>query len=190
MTEDWSDWDPQLKTLLKMLRYRQYSSVRQLMQGSNPLLVCAARDPPGELIMCYFVKEAKVGVKTLRLIREQCAEAECSHAILVTMDGLTPFACKELDETARGGDVVEIFRRKELAFCVVEHELVPAHSLVEGGERRALLQRLGFKPAAFPKLRSTDPVARFLHFPVGAIVKIQRSIGSTESETYYRVVVP
>jgi len=188
--EDWSSWEPQLKNLEKMLRYRQYASLRSAMHGNNPLLVCTARDPAGELVMCYFVKESKVGVKTLRRVREECQTVECRHAILVTEDGFTPFAAKELDDTSRGGDIVEVFRRRELSFCVVEHELVPPHVLVEGAERKALLQRPGYKPSAFPRLRASDPVARFMHFPVGAIVKIQRSIGNSEGEVYYRVVVP
>jgi DNA-directed RNA polymerase I, II, and III subunit RPABC1 len=158
------------------------------MHGGDPLLVCTARDPAGEQVFVYFLTESKVGVKTLRRIRDECQAAECRHAILVTQDGLTPFASKELDETSRGGDVVEVFRRKELSFCVVEHELVPPHTLLEPAERKALLQRRGFKPSALPRMKASDPVARFMNFPIGGIVKIQRSIGSSDGETYYRLV--
>jgi DNA-directed RNA polymerase I, II, and III subunit RPABC1 len=187
--QDWTAWTPQLRNLEKMLRYRDYQDVSQVMHGDDPLLVCTARAPLGEQVFVYFLTENKVGVKTLRRLREECQAAECHHAILVTQDGLTPFAAKELDETSRGGDVVEVFRRKELSFCVVEHELVPPHTLLDAAEKKALLQRRGFKASVFPRIKASDPVARFMNFPIGGIVKIRRSIGSSDGETYYRLVV-
>jgi DNA-directed RNA polymerase subunit H (RpoH/RPB5) len=66
--------------------------------------------------------------------------------------------------------------------------MVPPHVLIDAGERKVLLHRPGYKPSAFPRLKSSDPVARFMNFPVGGIVRIQRSIGSSDGETYYRLV--
>jgi len=188
--EDWSAWAPQLRNVEKLLRYRRCGAVRQLMQGADPLLVCSARDPQNELIHVYFLRENKVGVKTLRRLHAECAAAGCGRVLLVTEDGLTPFATKELEETGRGArPAVEVFRRRELAFCVVEHCLVPPHEQLEPAERRALLQQPGFKPGTLPRLRAADPVARFMGFQPGAVVRIRRAIGTSDGELYYRIVV-
>lgn len=189
MEQDWSAWAPQLQTLCKMMRYRGYTSVRSLMHGGDVLLVCSARDPQGEQVLAYFFKESKVGVKTLRRIHTECSAVGCRHAILVTEDGVTPFASKELEESTRGGDVVEVFKRRELAFCVVEHSLVPKHELLDPAERKELLALPGFKTSTLPRLKSSDPVARFMHFPIGGVVRIRRAIGTSDGEVYYRLVV-
>lgn len=189
MELDWSAWAPQLATLTTMMRYREYTAVRGLMHGTDALLICSARDAQGELVFSYFLKENKVGVKTLRRIHAECLAAGCHHAILVTEDGVTPFASKELEETARAGNTVEVFKRRELAFCVVEHALVPPHRILTTTERKEFLQRPGYKLSALPRIKSTDPVVRFMNFPLGSIVQISRSIGTSDGEVYYRAVV-
>lgn len=184
----WTHWEPQLRTVLRMLQMRNYSSVTSLMHGVDPLLVCSATTPAGEAVMVYFLLERKVGVKTLRKISQDCEAAQCRHAILVTQDGLTSFAQKEIEDPGRnGGFLVEIFKRKELAFCLMDHSLVPPHTLLSSTQKKELLQKLGCKASALPKLKEADPVARFLRFPLGGVVRIDRAVGSCP-ETYYRVV--
>jgi len=158
------------------------------MHGSDPLLVCSARTVSGETLFVYFVSENKVGVKTLRKIQVECEEASCKHIILVTEDGLTHFAQRELDDPEKTcSSVIEIFKKKDLAFCVVDHCLVPKHTMLSSGEKKALLQKIGCKASVLPRLKETDPVARFMRFPIGSIVKIQRNIGTSQEE-YYRLV--
>ena len=184
----WTLWEPQLRTVLRMLQTRNYSSVTSLMHGIDPLLVCSARTPAGETVMVYFLLEKKVGVKTLRKISQECEVSQCKHAILVTEDGLTAFAQKEIEDPERnGGFLVEIFKKKELAFCIMDHSLVPPHTLLTPSQKKELLHKLGCKASALPKLKEEDPVARFMRFPLGGVVRIDRVISSCP-ETYYRVV--
>ena len=184
--EDWSAWAPQLLNVQKMLAHRGYTAVRSLMHGADPLLVCSARAETGTVFV-YFLKETKVGVRTLRKIQQECEAAGGQRVILVTEDGLTPFAAKELEGPERAGEV-EVFKRRELAFCLVEHVLVPRHELLTPTERRQLLQQLRSKAAALPRLKDTDPVARYYRFPIGGVVRIHRSIGTSNEEVYYRLV--
>jgi DNA-directed RNA polymerase I, II, and III subunit RPABC1 len=171
-----------------MLKLRGYGSVSAIMHGTDPLLVCSARDGQNELVMVYFLAENKVGVKTLRKIQAECEASGCLHSILVTEDGLTPFAQKELEDPEKlGAATVEIFRKRELAFCIMDHCLVPKHTLLSSVEKKALLQKLGCKPTSFPRIRDSDPVVRFMKFPVGGVLRIQRNIGSCQEE-YYRLV--
>jgi DNA-directed RNA polymerase subunit H (RpoH/RPB5) len=185
---DWSGWNRQLETLEKMLKLRGYSSIISIMHGTDPLLVCSARNCHNDLVMVYFLTESKVGIKTLRRIQGECEASGCKHTILVTEEGLTPFAQKELEDPEKlGAATVETFRRRELAFCIMEHCLVPRHTLLTSAEKRALLQKLGSKPSSLPRIRDTDPVVRFMKFPVGGVLRIQRNIGSCQEE-YYRLV--
>jgi len=172
------------------MHLRGYSSVVNVMHGVDPLLACSAKDAQGEALLVYFTAENKVGVRTIRRIQTECEAAACKHVILVTEDGLTPFAQKELDnpEKAATATSVEIFKRKELSFCVVDHTLVPPHVPLSAGEKRALLQKLGCKAAALPRIKDSDPVCRFMRFSPGSVLKITRNIG-TSSEEYYRLVV-
>ena len=185
---DWSGWGQQLKTLERMMNFRGYTAVSSIMHGSDPLLVCSARSAQNDLIMVYFLGENKVGVRTLRRIQGECETASCKHTILVTEDGLTPFAQKELDDPEKmGASVVEVFKKKELSFCLMDHSLVPKHTLLSPAEKKALLQKLGCKPSCLPRIKDSDPVVRFMRFPVGGLLKIQRNIGSCQEE-YYRLV--
>jgi len=185
---DWSSWGRQVETLEKMLKLRGYGSVLSIMHGTDPLLVCSAKDAQNELVMVYFLAENKVGVKTLRKIQAECEASACRHSILVTEDGLTPFAQKELEDPEKlGAATVEVFKKRELAFCIVEHTLVPTHTLLTAAEKKALLQKLGCKTSSLPRIRDSDPVVRFMRFPVGGVLKIQRNIGSCQEE-YYRLV--
>lgn len=184
----WTSWEPQLKTVLRMLQMRGYTSVSPVMHGIDPLMVCTARTPAGDAITVYFLMEKKVGVKTLRKVHQECEAGQCKHAILVTEDGLTPFAQKEVEDPEKiGAFTVEIFRKRELAFCLMDHSLVPKHTLLSSTQRKELLQQLKCKASELPKLKDSDPVARFMRFPVGGVVRIDRHIGSCP-ETFYRVV--
>lgn len=65
--------------------------------------------------------------------------------------------------------------------CPVEHELVPVHSLVTKEE----LSGYKWTRSNLPCLHCTDPVAQYLGFQVGDVVKISRHDGSL----YFRQVV-
>ena len=184
--EDWSSWSPHLANLEKMLNYRSYTDIRSAMSGSDVLLACTATDPQGGAVWVYFVPGSKAGVKTLRRIHSECKSAECRHIIIVTEDGVTPFAAKEFEDLSKKGEeTIEIFKKKELSFCIVEHDLVPQHQLLNAVQKKEFLQSMRTKLQMLPRLKSTDPIAKFMNFPVGGIVRIKRSDG----EIYYRVVV-
>jgi len=171
------------------MSFRGYTSVLSIMHGSDPLLVCSARDAQNNLLMVYFLSENKVGVRTLRKIQGECDSASCKHSILVTEDGLTPFAQKELEDPEKtGAFVVEIFKKRELSYCIMDHTLVPKHTLLSQAEKKAMLQKLGCKSNSLPRIKDSDPIVRFMKFPVGGLLKIQRNIGSCQEE-YYRLVI-
>jgi DNA-directed RNA polymerase subunit H (RpoH/RPB5) len=180
-------WEIELQTLETMLEDRGYSQIKPLYSGEDPLLLCTCKDAKGEAVFVFLSREAKVGVKTLRKLCKETLAAGSSHVILLSEEGLTPFAARELNDAESGVDV-EVFRKQELCVPVIHHCLVPTHIALSKSEKAALLQMLGCKASALPKLRESDPVARYLHLTPGTVVRITRRIGTLEAEPYFRVV--
>ena len=126
----------------------------------------------------------------MRKMLTECEGAGARHLILLTPAGLTPFAARELLEIAANdrGDV-EIFRKQDLCMPITHHRLVPRHTPLSSSEKKQFLAELSCKQSVLPKLKESDPVARYLHLQPGTVVKIDRRIGALESEPYFRLVV-
>ena len=182
----WSEWGAEVAVLQQMLTDRRYTALRSIGHGTDPLLVCSCRNLKGEACLVYATQEVKVGVKTLRRVRVESKATGAAHLILLTREGLTHFATRELQVDV--GLVTEIFRKEELSFNVTQHRLVPPHRLLTAAERRRVLAVLESKAGALPKLRASDPVARYYGWTAGSVIRIDRSIGTLEPETAFRVV--
>lgn len=187
---DLRTWNRQIGVIEQMLRDRGYTDLRPVGTGADPILLCTCRDDRRELTTVYLTDEPKVGVKSVRKLKEDAQRMGTKHIIFGCPDGLTPFATKELKDQEEASDVViEVFRKAELSFCVARHSLVPVHRLLNPTERKALLTHLGCKAISLPKLKESDPVARYFRFAPGSVVRIDRNIGNLESEPYFRLVV-
>lgn len=180
------EWAVELRTVETMIYDRGWSHIRALFQGMDPCLICTVKDDRGEQVLIFLSQENKVGVRILRKINNECMNAGSEHCILLTLCGLTPFANKEVQET--DSNEIEIFQKHELCMPVVRHALVPPHIPLSKAQKAQLLQELGCKAHALPKLKESDPVARYLYLRPGTVVKIQRNIGNLESEPYFRIV--
>ena len=185
--QPWGDWRRQIDVLQSMLLERGYTGLRVEMCGYDPLLAARCINLRREPTMAFFSREAQLSVKMLRKMRAEARENECRHLIVVTAEGLTPFAARELAETV-GEDVVEVFKKRELAFAVTRHVRVPRHHVLSQREKEELLRRLACDDAALPKLSPQDPVAKFLQLVPGQVVRVIRTFGTLEPEVYYRVV--
>lgn len=176
-----------MDVLAEMLLDRKHTSVQPTHQGVDPVLVLLSRDPTGNPCGCWLTNERKVGVKTVRKMRADASNLTLAHVFLVTPEGLTPFARKEL--RAEDAPRVEVFTKAQLAFNVTRHWLVPTHTALTPTQKKKLLGGLGCKTSALPKLKDSDPVAHYFGWPPGTVVRINRRIGTMEPETYYRVVI-
>ena len=185
-------WSREIAVLEQMLLDRKCHNFQFIGTGVEPVLLCSLKDENGDKMHVYISNEPKVGVKLLRKLRE---EAEChsvSHVLLACPAGLTPFAAKVHKDTngTKDNPAMEVFRKQELGFCVPYHCLVPPHVALTNAEKRELLEFLKCRSCSLPKLKESDPVAKYYRFPLGTVVKIDRSIGGIECDTYFRVVSP
>jgi len=185
-----SSWAHEIRILCEMIDERRYTNVRIVAKGDDPILLLSARRPDGENVLVFLAREeCKFGVKPLRKVRKDAADGEAGHIILLTADGLTPFAQKELADSL-GTATVECFKKQDLAVNPRRHIIVPSHELLSAAEGRELTRSLHCKSSAVPKLKATDAMARFLHLPVGRMVRISdRQMGCLEADTSFRLVV-
>jgi DNA-directed RNA polymerase I, II, and III subunit RPABC1 len=182
-------WIAQIRVLEDMMHDRGYTNVRVVSQGQDLLHLCTALDSKGDSIHVYITEENKVGVKTLRRIREECKKSRCMFVIIICPFGLTPFALKEMSNDDEGQSRIDVFKKAELSFNVTKHSLVPAHVPLSPADKRKLLTRLGSKATSLPKIKTDDPVIHYLGLQPGTVVSIKRTFGGLETESYYRMVV-
>lgn len=188
---DMRPWARQIGVIEQMLFDRGCTDIKAVGTGVDLVLLCTCKNERRESMAVFLTDESKVGVKSIRKLREDALRFGTRHVLFCCPDGLTPFASKELKEDDNNGSevTIEVFRKAELSFCVARHILVPAHRLLSSQERKELLSHLGCKASALPKLKESDPVARYYHFLPGSVVRIDRRIGNLESEPYFRLVV-
>jgi len=126
----------------------------------------------------FLLPVDRVSVKQVRnVLRDYPA---MDSVVLVSLEGPTSFAKKEVEATCRGR--VHFFTFKELTYNVTKHHLVPHHRLAP------LATAAAFDPTRLPKLLATDPVARHYDFRSGQVVEIDR-VFDVLATKYYRVVV-
>ena len=98
------------------------------------------QDDPTEQIFVFFPDEAKVGVKTIKLLAERMRNEGVQRAIMVTQASMTPFAKQCLSEMAPKY-YIELFQEGELLVNITKHSLVPEHRILTREEKQTLLDR-------------------------------------------------
>jgi DNA-directed RNA polymerase subunit H (RpoH/RPB5) len=184
------NWSREIVVLERMLLDRGCQQLQLLATGEEPVLLCSLIDEGGNKMHVYISNQLKVGVKMLRKLRDEAERHEVGHVLLACPSGLTPFALKIHKEASESTDnpVMEVFKKQELGFCVPYHCLVPKHTALSSVEKKKVLDYLKCRTSSLPKLKESDPVAKYYRYPVGTVVKIERYIGGTEGDIYFRVV--
>jgi len=198
------------KTVIRMLRDRGYmvpeahdltldefkkkhceEKTNRVNRDTLNMIVCKIEDPT-DYIAVYFADEPKVGVKPIRKYYDHMNEQQISKAIVVVIQGMTPFAKQALSELCNMAKVriyIEQFTENELLVNITEHVLVPEHVLLNDKEKKELLAKYKLKETQLPRMQQQDPVARYYGLQRGQIVKIIRPSETAGKYVTYRIII-
>lgn len=137
------------------------------------------------LHVIFHVDDDKVGIKVLRDLMDQIGRGEFDALLVVSRDGPTPFTRRDIGNATN----IEFFCFSELQIDLMKFAIVPRHTALTKDEIDEVKKRYHIdNNDKWPKLRRTDPVARYYNWEPGTVVRIDRAWGS-ESTPYYRIVV-
>ena len=145
-----------------------------------------ATAPGRRAIHTYFQDTDKPGKKDISDLVGEMQDQGCMHAIYVTRGPPTSPALQVAQSAAA---TIEFFTLDQLAFDLLKHEHVPRQRVLGDEEKKALLQRLDCKPDQLPRLKQSDPVARWLGLAAGTVVEVTRNADTLDEEVSYRIVV-
>ena len=83
----------------------------------------------------------------------------------------------------------EVFKIAELKINIVDHILVPKHTVLTQEEGKSVLENYNAKKKDMPLISSTDPIARYYNMKPDNICKIERPSVMTGVAPFYRIVV-
>lgn len=78
---------------------------------------------------------------------------------------------------------------EDLRFNVLNHEIVPQHSVLSDDDVPALLAKYDIVKEQLPKIKSTDPAVKVVGAKPGQIVQVVRPSPTAGTFTAYRLVV-
>lgn len=155
---------------------------------TNLTMLVGKLDDVDEKLFVFFPEEPKVGVKPIRRYLDEMKRESVKRAIILVQDSMTPFAKQALNELAPQY-VLEQFAEAELLVDITEHELVPKHEVLSADEKAALLAQYKLSETQLPRMKPTDPIARYFGLQRGDTVKIVRSSETAGRYVTYRVVL-
>eukprot|EP00037_Helgoeca_nana_P025527 m.281037 g.281037 ORF g.281037 m.281037 type:complete len:220 (-) comp26976_c1_seq24:5437-6096(-) len=144
-------------------------------------------DEDGVLAL-FFPESKKVGIADVRTILESVNDEAVSGAVVVVQAGMTPSAKKAITDAHHSICKIEAFDEAELIVNITEHTMVPKHKLLTPDEKKELLERYKLKEHQLPRIKVSDPVARYYGLTRGQVVKIIRPSPTAGRYVTYRLV--
>eukprot|EP00730_Choanoeca_flexa_P018411 TRINITY_DN8947_c0_g1_i1.p1 TRINITY_DN8947_c0_g1~~TRINITY_DN8947_c0_g1_i1.p1 ORF type:complete len:216 (+),score=34.92 TRINITY_DN8947_c0_g1_i1:85-732(+) len=140
-------------------------------------------------ISIYLPDGAKVGVSVVRDFVVDMSDNNVTNAIVIVQKALTSSAMKAVRECNAAGNFMQVFEETELVVNITKHELVPRHQVQTSDEKKELLERYKLKEQQLPRIKMTDPIARYYGLRRGQVVKITRENSPTAGRyVSYRLV--
>ncbi|CAN8300731.1 unnamed protein product [Cochlearia groenlandica] len=138
-------------------------------------------------ISVFFPEEDNIKTKQIKSYVKRMKSDKVSRAILVVKKDLTKYALDALTVSTK--HYIEFFQEKELLMNVKEHAFVPVHQALTNEEKKALLEKYTVKENQLPRIRHTDPIAKYFGLKHGQVVKIIRQSEISGKYVTYRYVV-
>jgi DNA-directed RNA polymerase subunit H (RpoH/RPB5) len=141
-----------------------------------------------ETTLVLFVT-GKIGVSSAKEIVQHVTPLRVGTLVFVVFGKITTPAKKEIALSLGAGVAVQTFAESELQSVVPNHALVPKQRRLSPEEAKAFLRRLSVTEKQLPRVRFTDPIAKFYGWRKGDIIHSLRVIGGAlQPIDYYRIV--
>ncbi|CAH2072331.1 unnamed protein product [Thlaspi arvense] len=137
-------------------------------------------------LVVIFLKEPKPKVNEVRPYIKRMQSEKVFRAIFVVKES-TRYVLDLISQTPKLH--LEIFMETELLMNVKDHVFVPDHRALTTEEKKALLEKYTVKENQLPRIRVTDPVAKYYGLRRGEVVKIIRQSETADRYVTYRYVV-
>ena len=165
-----------------IIRYRNFT-VDAVEKEEEKLVYRLSRDDDNYL-MHILLNKKTVGIAFIRELRDQLAEEEILHGIIVS-DGKYTYSAR-----SNAPDMgIELIPKSLPVFDLFEHAYVPVHEIVTPEERTQISKKYHAEPYQFPWVKVTDPVSIILGAKPGDVLKITQDSETAGLYLSYRYVV-
>jgi len=164
------------------------SHVSSMMENSQ--LDLLLETPGGKKIFVKYCLEARPNLDRLVDDFFPSILSAKDDLLLICNDDMNDAATEYIETLfSSRGLFVCITTLKRLQFNVLEHSMVPKHSILGAEDRVAFLEEYQIKSTQLPEISRFDAVAAALGMRPGDICKIERSSKTALVSDYYRVCV-
>ena len=180
------------QTLKEMFDARNKPHIVELLETVGPQLEECIRAKHlfsldfGDKLRVVYCMEPKLKVQDVKKLIE---DAEFESIIIIIRDKTTASNTKSL---LVAGKNIQVFELAELQVNITKlTSLVPHHRLIDNSEEiKAITEKLKIeKPALFPFILKTDPMAKFLNAKPGDLLEITRNSPTCAETVFYRICV-
>ncbi|KAL9657250.1 hypothetical protein ABK040_011472 [Willaertia magna] len=159
-------------------------------------IVTSMTDDPSEMIFVFFPSSKAIGMKQIKDYHTKMKENNVKRAILVlrppdslSQKDLSSQAKRAIEALQAIGYILETFKENELLVNITEHVLVPKHEPLTASQKEDLLTKYKLKETQLPRIKISDPIARYYGLQRGQVVKIIRASETAGRYVTYRYVI-
>lgn len=135
----------------------------------------------------FFPDSSKIGISDVREIYKTMSDQSLTRALVIVKGSMTPSAKKALTEEHHEISI-QAFMENELVVNITQHEMVPKHEPMTTAEKKELLKRYKLTENQLPRIKLSDPVAKYYGLRRGQVVRIMRPSPTAGRYVTYRLV--
>eukprot|EP01091_Cochliopodium_minus_P016829 TRINITY_DN6421_c0_g1_i1.p1 TRINITY_DN6421_c0_g1~~TRINITY_DN6421_c0_g1_i1.p1 ORF type:complete len:213 (-),score=54.10 TRINITY_DN6421_c0_g1_i1:59-697(-) len=173
-------------------KFQSISDENVVRKDELTILAKSKLDPTDKILVFFFENPGDkqgISTETIRKYFDSCQTQGVCRAILISEAKLSPIAARLIEDFKKKKVIMEHFGESELIVNITQHELVPKHIPLKESEKQLVLEKYRIKESQFPRIKITDPIARYYGMQRGGVVKIVRHSETGGRYVTYRLVI-